>query len=60
MIATGVAEEKSSRIMEIMVSVSADRAHGCQDRRDRCSGLLQFGIWIVTGLSLNALAKSGI
>jgi ABC-2 type transport system permease protein len=61
MIATGVAEEKSSRIMEIMVSsVRPIELMAAKIAGIGALGLLQFGIWIVTGLSLNALAKSGI
>ena len=61
MIATGVAEEKSSRIMEIMVSsVRPIELMAAKIAGIGALGLLQFGIWIAAGLSLNALAKSGI
>jgi ABC-2 type transport system permease protein len=61
MIATGVAEEKSSRIMEIMVSsVRPIELMAAKIAGIGALGLLQFGIWIATGLGLNALAKSGI
>jgi ABC-2 type transport system permease protein len=61
MIASGVAEEKSSRIMEIMISsvrpveLMAGKIMGIGSL-----GLLQFSIWIATGLGLTALARSGI
>ena len=54
MIATGVAEEKSNRIMEIMVStvrpieLMTGKIVGIG-----LLGLLQFGIWIATGLGLS-------
>ena len=61
MISTGVAEEKSSRIMEIMVSsVRPIELMAAKIAGIGALGLLQFGIWIATGLGLNALAKSGI
>lgn len=61
MIATGVAEEKSSRIMEIMVStVRPIELMAAKIVGIGALGLLQFGIWIGVGLGLNALAKSGI
>jgi len=61
MIATGVAEEKSSRIMEIMVArVRPIELMAAKIAGIGALGLLQFGIWIAAGLSLNALAKSGI
>lgn len=61
MIASGVAEEKSSRIMEIMISsvrpveLMAGKIAGIG-----ALGLLQFSIWIATGLGLTALARSGV
>jgi len=61
MIATGVAEEKSNRIMEIMVStvrpieLMTGKIVGIG-----LLGLLQFGIWIATGLGLSVLGRSGI
>lgn len=61
MIATGVAEEKSSRIMEIMVStvkpieLMIGKIVGIG-----LLGLLQFAIWIATGFGLSALGRSGI
>lgn len=61
MIASGVAEEKSSRIMEIMVStVKPIELMTAKIIGVGALGLLQFGIWIAAGLGLNALNKSGV
>jgi len=61
MVATGVAEEKSSRIMEVMVStvkpleLMLGKIIGVGSL-----GLLQFFIWIGTGLVMNTLGNSGV
>lgn len=60
MIASGVAEEKSSRIMEIMVSsVKPIELMAAKIVGIGSLGLLQFAVWIVTGFGLSALARSG-
>ncbi|HBN96571.1 MAG TPA: hypothetical protein DDZ66_09745 [Firmicutes bacterium] len=60
MVASGVAEEKSSRIMEVMVStvkpleLMLGKIIGVGSL-----GLLQFFIWIGTGLLMNTMGSSG-
>lgn len=60
MVASGVAEEKSSRIMEVMVStvkpleLMLGKIIGVGSL-----GLLQFIIWISTGLLMNTMGSSG-
>lgn len=60
MVATGVAEEKSSRIMEVMVStvkpldLMLGKIIGVGSL-----GLLQFFIWIGVGLFMNTVGSSG-
>ncbi|NMB19935.1 MAG: ABC transporter permease [Firmicutes bacterium] len=60
MVASGVAEEKSSRIMEVMVStvkpleLMLGKIIGVG-----ALGLFQFFIWIGTGLLMNTMGKSG-
>lgn len=61
MVASGVAEEKSSRIMEVMVStVKPSELMLGKIIGVGALGLLQFIIWIATGLIVTTLTKSGI
>ena len=61
MVASGVAEEKSSRIMEVMVStvtpleLMLGKIIGVGSL-----GLLQFFIWIGTGLFMNSMGSAGV
>lgn len=61
MVASGVAEEKSSRIMEVMIStvkpleLMLGKIIGVG-----ALGLLQYAIWIGTALFMSTLGKSGI
>lgn len=61
MVASGVAEEKSSRIMEVMVStVKPIELMLGKIMGVGALGLLQFVIWTTTGLVMTTLGKSGI
>ena len=61
MVATGVAEEKSSRIMEVMVStVKPMELMFGKIIGVGALGLLQFVLWISTGLVMSAIGKTGI
>ncbi len=61
MVASGVAEEKSSRIMEVMVStVKPSELMLGKIIGVGALGLLQFVIWIATGLLVTSLTKSGV
>ena len=61
MVATGVAEEKSSRIMEVMVStvtpleLMLGKIIGVGSL-----GLLQFVIWVGTGFLMNTMGNTGV
>lgn len=61
MVASGVAEEKSNRIMEIMIStvkpveLMAGKIIGVGSL-----AMLQFGIWITVALIMNALSGTGL
>ncbi len=60
MVASGVAEEKSSRIMEVMVAtVKPTELMLGKIIGVGALGLLQFIIWITTGLIVTSLTKSG-
>lgn len=60
MVASGVAEEKSSRIMEVMVStVSPFELMFGKIIGVGALGLLQFLIWIGTGVLMTVLGKQG-
>lgn len=60
MVASGVAEEKSSRIMEVMVStVKPTELMLGKIIGVGALGLLQLVIWIATGLVVTTLTKSG-
>lgn len=61
MVASGVAEEKSSRIMEVMVAtVKPIELMFGKIIGIGTLGILQFAIWIGTGLSMMALRKTGL
>ena len=61
MVASGVAEEKSSRIMEVMVStVKPLELMFGKIIGVGALGLLQFLIWIGTGLLMTAIGKKGL
>lgn len=61
MVASGVAEEKSSRIMEVMVScVKPTELMLGKIIGVGALGLVQFVIWISTGLVVSTVTKSGI
>lgn len=60
MVATGVAEEKSSRIMEVMVStVKPLELMFGKIIGVGALGLLQFVIWVSTGLIMALLGRTG-
>lgn len=61
MVASGVAEEKSSRIMEVMVStVTPLQLMFGKIIGVGALGLLQFVIWIGTGLVMTTMGKTGV
>lgn len=61
MVASGVAEEKSSRIMEIMIStVSPVQLMTGKIIGVGSLAMLQFGIWITIALVMNAISTTGV
>ena len=61
MVALGVAEEKSSRIMEIMIStVSPVQLMTGKIIGVGSLAMLQFGIWITIALVMNAISTTGV